>query len=344
VFSLYFFTLNVSPRDHERPAVVRRADVLATVVVGDVAVEELRRGVAVQGHAVRLHRELGDGGRALLVGGLGVDGGQGGVNLHGRGGHAAGEARQQGEAVELEGRVELVHREDGRAGHAQRGGKVDGEAAEADEGRRVVVGGDAGTGREGQEAVAVAEAVHLHGHARRLGVDVPAVEELGAGAGDVLGGAQAEVDGLDGPLELLHQDVVLILVDAGDLATMDADEAEADALDEDVVDLGIHEDVVDVELGGEDVGDDDGVGAGGVEARVGAEVLEDLVGGGELQVDEALAIGDGNAGNRKTRRDSFSFFRFLAYIGREGKRENSADSGLQALLPPPPFGGDLTIS
>ncbi len=52
---------------------------------------------------------------------------------------------------------------------------------------------------------------------------------------DVLHGAETDIHGLNGPFHLLEQDVVVCLVNAGDLNAMNADEREADALDENVM-------------------------------------------------------------------------------------------------------------
>lgn len=65
---------------------------------------------------------------------------------------------------------------------------------------------------------------------------------------DIGSGADTDIDGLNGPLKCLQQDVIAGLVDVGDLVAMDTDEREADALDEDLVNIGMDEDVIDIEI------------------------------------------------------------------------------------------------
>ena len=77
---------------------------------------------------------------------------------------------------------------------------------------------------------------------------MPIAVLIGVRGSDVDSGTQAEEHGLNGPLELREEDVV-----GGDsltvaLVAVDTDQRETNTLDVDVVDLGVHEDVVDVQL------------------------------------------------------------------------------------------------
>ena len=71
---------------------------------------------------------------------------------------------------------------------------------------------------------------------QRLGV-------VGIGVGD---GLHHQIEGLNRPLQEVEQHVVHVLVLASGLVAVHTDEGESNALDEDVVDLRVDEDVVDV--------------------------------------------------------------------------------------------------
>jgi hypothetical protein len=66
---------------------------------------------------------------------------------------------------------------------------------------------------------------------RQQGQVVPVAVLVGVGSGHVLGGAQTNVHGLNGPLKLGQQDVVGRLKDASALEAVNANQAEPNALD-----------------------------------------------------------------------------------------------------------------
>ena len=98
----------------------------------------------------------------------------------------------------------------------------------------------------------------------------------------VLGRAEADVHGLDGPLQLREQDGVGGLEDALGLEAMHADQGEADTADVDVVDLGVHKDVVHVQLEVQRAEVSDGR-AGSQNGRVGGPGVHALDGNGRGQ-------------------------------------------------------------
>lgn len=164
---------------------------------------------------------------------------------------------------------------------------------------------------------------------------VPVAVLVGIRRTDVVGRAEAEVDRLDGPLQVREQHVVVGHLLAIRLEAVDADEREPDAADVDVVNLRIDEDVVDVQLrildllGGVDgrvVGEHRGLGhpldgvvdgQGGSSAGAGAarglllhsEAEEQIARGDEQDVvlilnvnlNEALTVGDRHGGDRQAR-------------------------------------------
>jgi len=82
---------------------------------------------------------------------------------------------------------------------------------------------------------------------------------------------------------------------------MNANQRETNAFNEDIVDLGIDEDVVDPELAKVNVRDWDGIRSWVVASGInGVQALQELVGVRESYVNEALTIGNGDAWDRKT--------------------------------------------
>jgi hypothetical protein len=82
---------------------------------------------------------------------------------------------------------------------------------------------------------------------------------------------------------------------------MDADERESNTLDEDVMDLGVHEDVVDKQLAHVHVRNRGRVVTGGIiDGRV-SNVLENLVGVSKSNVNKSLTVRDGHGRDRQTR-------------------------------------------
>lgn len=64
---------------------------------------------------------------------------------------------------------------------------------------------------------------------------MPVAVLVGVGSSHVLGGAQTNIHGLNGPLELRQQDVVGRLKDASALEAVNANQAESNTLDVNVV-------------------------------------------------------------------------------------------------------------
>lgn len=157
---------------------------------------------------------------------------------------SSGSAERDGlEAVEDEGIVELSNREDGSSVDADvaEGGKrtdeVKADVREAVEVREVLTSGDtSGERNEGSvPSPAVRQAAQRRGSLLDVRVQMPSSQGRRGGVVDVLSGAETNIEGLTGPFHLLEEDVVVGLVDTGDLDAVHADEREADALDEDVV-------------------------------------------------------------------------------------------------------------
>lgn len=158
---------------------------------------------------------------------------------------------------------------------------------------------------------------------------------VGIGGRNVHYGPETDEHGLNGPLELRQEDFLRGNGDGGLLETVHANQRETNPLNVDVMNLGVHEDVVDVQL---HVGDrlssidarpsrehggigDELFGVGHCKSSsgtlagtsgqlsLGRETEEQISGGGEenvglsfeLNVDEPLSIRDGNGGNREPR-------------------------------------------
>jgi hypothetical protein len=73
---------------------------------------------------------------------------------------------------------------------------------------------------------------------------------------------------------------------------MDANQRESDTLDKDIVDFGVHEDVVNEQLAHLNVRNGRRVAAGIVVVLSGANVLEQLTGAGKLNINETLTVRD----------------------------------------------------
>lgn len=227
---------------------------MTTERVAEVVAEELSRDVAVERDTVRLEVHLVNGLLLSLVSRLASNRGEssrsterstsGGSRQGTREVRSRGSTQRDGlEAVEDEGIVQLSNREDGSSVNAdvaesgKRSDEVKTNAREAVEVREVLAGSD--TSRQSNERGVPSPAVR-HGAQRgclllHVAVQMPCGERIRGGVVDVLHRAETNIEGLNGPFHLLEQDVVVGLVDTGDLDTVHADEREADALDENVV-------------------------------------------------------------------------------------------------------------
>lgn len=151
--------------------------------------------------------------------------------------------------------------------------------------------------------------------------------------------AQANIQSLNRPLQVVQQKFVVSLVDEDALFTVNTDQREANALDEDVVDLRVHEDVVDQKFefnvrGSELVGRMDRAVSRLRTSELGSRrnSAHQLGRSGEIDSDEALAVRDRNRRNRQTRvevepeqqRDP-ELHRLLSSLGRLRTRSKSLD-------------------
>lgn len=288
--------------DHQSTAVIGGVDVLAAISPGDVLVEEHGGDIAVEGNTVGLNAETLNGGNADLVRSLAVHRGESSQELRRGGLDSASQTSKRGEAVAGKSSVELVNSQDGGTGNTKSIGEVEAETSEAAEGISVLISGDGARGNRVSKAVTVLQRAEINGLSLSLGIDIPAVTQFAVCESNILYGAKTNIDGLNGPLKLVEQQVVGLLVNTDGLATVNTDQAEADTLDEDVVDLRVNEDVVNVELASLDVRDGHGVSAGAVKSGIeGVNVLENISSAGEGKIDEALTVGDRDGGDSKTR-------------------------------------------
>lgn len=208
------------------------------------------------------------------------------------------------------------------------GGALARGSGNSQEGRVSVVGREQSSRLRDTLANVVGESGELVPVAPGVGVARADGKTAVDGLGDVELRAQTSEDGLNGPLELGQELVASRGVEGDLLEAVHADEREADALDVDIVDLGVDEDVVDVQLDGVDVlggvhgrvGDKDGLlgdpaavasdtstssSTGGVVETLNGELEEQVAGGGEddvgllvdLDGDETLAVGDRDGRN-----------------------------------------------
>lgn len=237
------------PGDHVHTDVIRSVDVSAAEHVRDVGVEELSREVAVQRDTVSLNVDQAHGVLRVDVGGLALGRGNSRIELNRRGSGRGREDRSRRgakahrlKAVSTKRDVELVNSEN-RTGNDTNVAKsrqscreVDSKAGVSTEVSRVLGRSDTRTSRESRIPVpAILQAAEADRSLLEVGVLIPSVEHGGAGHIGVDAGAKTNVQGLNGPLHLLEEDVVGVLVDALGLVAVDADKGEADALDEDVV-------------------------------------------------------------------------------------------------------------
>ncbi len=86
-----------------------------------------------------------------------------------------------------------------------------------------------------REEESVGQAASLIGILASAGIHVPALKQLGAVLINVLHWAQAKVEGLNGPLQLLMQDTISVLAGTSGLLTMDANQGESNTLNENIV-------------------------------------------------------------------------------------------------------------
>ncbi len=140
---------------------------------------------------------------------------------------------------------------------------------------------------------------HVRINDRVLTVDS---RDVGVG-GDVSRGADAKVERLNRPLEVVEEDVVAGLVDVAELALVHTHERESNALDEDLMDVRVDEDVVDVEIEVVELrrGEHRGREVRGRERARVDDGAEKVLRAGEVNVDEALAVRDADRGDGETR-------------------------------------------
>lgn len=151
--------------------------------------------------------------------------------------------------------------------------------------------------------------------------------------------AQTNVQRLNRPLQVVEQNFVVSLVDEDALFTVDTDQREADALDEDVVNLRVDEDVVDQQLqlnvrGRELIGRMDRAvrSLRTRKLRSRRNRAHELSRRGEIDGDEALAVRDRDRRNRQTRVEvepeqqrNPEFHRLLRRLGRLRARAKRLD-------------------
>ncbi len=301
-------------RNHVSTAVIRGLDVSTTVVVRGIRVEELSREVAVERNTVSLNAESLSNRRADVIDDLArastrtssssEDSGSG-ASRHGPGSDEVSNRTHRStsgdelEAIETEPLVENGDSGSNTAGSASNGRNaleaLTSSAGSRKDRAKTSIGESSGI--SGKRSVVV-DTASTNATAVDTRVLIPGSEHLSGAVINVLSRAQTAVDGLNGPLELVEEKVINSLRGADGLATVDADEREADALNEDIVDLGIHEDVVNEELASNDVGNRDGLSAGSVlSGIVGMQMLEELISTGEGDVNETLTVGDRNGGD-----------------------------------------------
>ena len=213
--------------DHEGPQILGGLDIGPTIVERNVGVVETSGEVAVDGNTVSLDGEGVDGaGHDVDVS---ADGG-GAEDGPARGGADGG--NDDGDGLGGGGGG------DGLNGELAAGGADEGVADQELGGERSAgtsddAGGGDRHGRLGQgKGVGDGAADRGEGGAGDLAEAVPLVEVLGLehrGRGGVILDLHADEEGLDGPLELLKQDLAGALIDRRKLLSVDADEGEADA-------------------------------------------------------------------------------------------------------------------
>jgi len=93
------------------------------------------------------------------------------------------------------------------------------------------------------------------------------------------------------------EDAIVRLGGTSSLFTMDADEREPNTLNKDIVDFGIHEDVINVQFANLNVRNWGRVVSGSIISGGVSYVLEDLVGVSKSNVNESLTVRDGHGGD-----------------------------------------------
>lgn len=149
---------------------------------------------------------------------------------------------------------------------------------------------DGGTGR-GTDLTIDVPALHITGvrSVRAVGIGAERLEGRVVGAVDL--GLEAEREQLNGPLQLLQQDAVGVLVQVLGGLAMDADEHERNAVNEDIMDLRDDEQVVDVQVERRDLGNGERRREDGGRLRGGVDDgAEDVGGVRDGERHEALAI------------------------------------------------------
>lgn len=247
--------------DHQSTAVVGRADVLSTVVVRNVAVEELGGDRLVKRHTVSSDADLIEGLDAVIHGqGAVVDGTE-----HGKRSSGGSRSKVHGATV-----VSLR--------------------------RSLVV-----TPPLTEVTVVLSNTVErIGGNTTRSAVSRGrAVSQETISLGEIRGRAKTNEEGLNRPLKLLELDrhgaAAATGVHGGNLATMHANERESNALDEDIVNLRVDENVVDVKVAHTDKRRRQA--GGGVSTTV--HNAHNVILASELNVDETLSIRDGHGRHRK---------------------------------------------
>lgn len=161
--------------------------------------------------------------------------------------------------------------------------------------------------------------------------------------------AQADIQSLNRPLQVVQQKFIVSLVDEDALFTVNTDQRKANSLDEDVVDLRVHENVVDQQLqldvrGSELVGRMDRAVSRLRTSKLSSRRnrAHELGRSGEINSDEALAVRDRNRRNRQTRVEvepeqqrNPELHRLLRRLGRlraRTKRLDFTDTGIGATI------------
>lgn len=212
-------------------------------------VKELRGEVTVQRDSVSLNVDEVHGILRVLVVSLALSRGHGSVKLNrSRLGRVSEDRSNRSteahrlEAVSTKSDVELVNSQDSRGNNAnvaessKSNNEVDAEAGVRTEVSRVLSGGNTGaSGKSRIPVPAVLQSGKANTNVSKVAILVPAVKHSRLRGIRVDGRAKTNIHGLKGPFHLLKEDRVGVLVDTLSLVAVNANQGEADTLDEDVV-------------------------------------------------------------------------------------------------------------
>jgi hypothetical protein len=144
-----------------------------------------------------------------------------------------------------------------------------------------------------------------------VGIPVPVSSNLlGGGEIVVLGGAEADKEGLHRPLKLGELELSLINGKSSVVVAMDADQRETNAGNVNVMNIGENEDVVDVKISASESGDtaasslNNGISSATTLTREESNVTaingaKHLLDGSEINIDETLTLGNGDGSDGK---------------------------------------------